>query len=193
MPITRLLLPLLLLGLLATGRAQDENQPVPPARHWSAAEQLRRLGEPSPRDIAWAAYLVRRAGAARTVPALRGALARLQGHDDDEGLQARLQLLDALLAADARLPGEELLPHATGMLRVPALLLAAKSPEVNSAYFQVRMAALADEPDLEWRACGNLLAAQRDPRFLADCVRHFAFVVELTVVDERRRPNRGSG
>jgi hypothetical protein len=189
MPTTRLLLPFLLLGLVATGRAQDHT--VPPTRHWSAAEQLRRLGEPSPRDIAWAAFLVRRDGTAAAVPALRRALARLQGHDDEEGLLARLQLLDALLGFDVRLAGEELLPHATGALRVPTLLLAAKSPEVNSAYFQARMAARADEPDLEWRACGDLLAAQRDPRFFAECVQHFAFVVELTVVDERR-PSRGS-
>lgn len=180
----RCALPFLLLGLVAAARAQDA-APTPP--NWPPHEVLRRLAEPAPRDIAWGGFLVRRERLREAVPALRRALARLQGHDDEEGQLARLQLLDALIGLDVRLPGEELLPHAIGTLRVPALVLAGKCPEANSTYFRTRLGALDGSPDLEWRVCGNLLAAQRDPRFVGDCLDRIVFTVAITLQDGNRQ------
>ena len=136
-------------------------------------------------EVAWAAYLVRRDRVRVAVPAVRLALARLAGCDELIEKVARLHLLDTLIQLDVRVPGEELLPHATGLLRVPALILAAKSPEANSAYFATRFAALAESPDLEWQVCGNILASLREPGFTASCLRIFQFSLRIEVTDGR--------
>ncbi|MEO6597215.1 MAG: hypothetical protein ABIP94_20925 [Planctomycetota bacterium] len=117
------------------------------------------------------------------MPAVRQALAPWKGEDAFEGQLARLHLIDALIQLDGRLPGEELLPHAVGALRVPALILAAKCPAPNEAYCTARWCALAGAEDLEWRVCGNVLASLRDPRFVARCLRDIEFSVRVTVRD----------
>ena len=140
----------------------------------------------SPAEVAWAGDQVSEHRLHDAVPAVRTTLARFAGDDSPEGQYARLSLLDALLELDVRLPGEELLPHAVGCLRAPALVLAARSVEANAAYFAARMAATGAAPDLEWAVCGNLLAAQRAPGFAARCLREVGFVVEVVVTDELR-------
>src|SRR5436190_16528288 len=107
----------------------------PDAPRWTASELPERLASEDLTEVAWAAYLVRRDRVRVAVPAVRLALARLAGCDELIEKVARLHLLDTLIQLDVRVPGEELLPHATGLLRVPALILAAKAPEANSAYF----------------------------------------------------------
>jgi hypothetical protein len=68
-------------------------------------------------------------------------------------------------------------------LRVPALILAAKAPEVNSQYFTTRFAALAESPDLEWQVCGNMLASLREPKFVLSCLWTFQFSLQVEVTD----------
>jgi hypothetical protein len=179
-----LLVPTLLL-CAAFLRAQDDAD-ADAAPRWPAGSLPEHLAADDAREVAWAGWLVQRDKVRAAIPALRRALARLAGQDKREPELARLQLIDALIQLDVRVPGEELLAHASsGILRVPALILAAKSPEANAAYFAARMAAI-EWPDLEWRVCGNLLAAQRDPRFVAQCVRQFEFAIDITVRDGRR-------
>jgi hypothetical protein len=180
-----------LLLVAPVARAQDADEDATP--HWLARELPTHLAADDPREVAWAGYLVRRDRVRAAIPAVRQALAHLSTDSTIESEIARLELLDTLIQLDVRLPGEELLPHAaSGMLRVPALILAARSPEVNAAYFAARMQSLDKSPDLEWRVCGNLLAAQRDPRFVARCVRQLEFAIDITVRDGRR-PVRGVG
>jgi hypothetical protein len=185
-----LLAPTLLLGA-AFARGQDGADAAP---HWPVRDLPSHLAADDPGKVAWAAYLVLRDRVRAAIPAVRQALARLSTDATIESEIARLELLDTLIQLDVRLPGEELLPHAArGMLRVPALILAAKSPEANSAYFATRMAALDKTPDLEWRVCGNLLAAQRDPRFIARCVRQLEFAIDITVRDDKQPMGGPSG
>jgi len=179
-----------LLFCAALARAQDDAEPDATPR-WPSSELPAHLAVDEPREVAWAGFLVQRDKVRAAIPAVRRALARLAGQDKIGPELARLQLLDALIQLDVRVPGEELLPHASGMLRVPALILAAKSPEANASYFATRMAEIKG-PDLEWRVCGNLLAAQRDPRFVAQCMRQFEFAIDITVRDGRRA-NPGVG
>jgi hypothetical protein len=190
-PIRRLLFaPALLFGA-AVARAQDGDGGE---TDWPAATLPVHLASDEPRELAWAAFFVRHKGVRAAIPGVRQALARLSCDNTIESLLARLQLLDALIQLDVRLPGEELLPHAAhGMLRVPALILAARSPEVNAAYFAARMESLDNSPDLEWRVCGNLLAEQRDPRFVRDCLAQLAFAIDITVRNEGVRPPASSG
>jgi hypothetical protein len=181
----------MLMACAAFARAQDDEASEAP--HWPADSLPSHLAADDPREVAWAGWLVQRDRVRAAVPAVRRALARLGDRHETEGGLARLHLLDALIQLDVRLPGEELLPHAAcGMLRVPALILAARSPEVNAAYFAARMESLDKSPDLEWRVCGNLLAAQHDPRFVARCLRQLEFAIEITVRDGKK-PQRGVG
>jgi hypothetical protein len=170
----------------ALARAQDGDDAEVP--RWPAAHLPRHLAAGAPRAVAWAAFLVQRDRVRPAIPAVRAALARLADDQSIESEFARLQLLDALVQLDVRLPGEELLPHAASdLLRVPALILAARSPEANASYFAARMEALGRVTDLEWRVCGNLLAAQHDPHFVAQCVRQFQFTIYVTVRDDGPR------
>jgi hypothetical protein len=181
----------LLLGA-AVARAQDADEDAAP--HWLARELPAHLAADDPREVAWAGFFVQRDHVRAAIPAVRQALARLSPDSTMESQLARLELLDALIQLDVRLPGEELLAHAaSGMLRVPALILAARSPEANAAYFAARMQSLDENPDLEWRVCGNLLAAQRDPRFVARCLGQLAFTIEITVRNEGVGPPASSG
>jgi len=175
----RLLLPCLhaaLALLCGPVRAQDD-----PTRHWRPAELAIHLRAEEPTEVAWAAWRAGEDGRRDLVRPLRAALARLAGQDDCEGQLVRLYVLDAMLRLDARVPGEELLPHAVGMLRAPALLLAANTPLANTAYFRARF---DDEgQDLEWQACGNLLAAQNAPGFAAACLAHCELELSVDVRD----------
>ena len=180
----------LLGAALAIGTALAQTQDGDDAKvpRWPAAQLQGHLTAGSPREVAWAGFLVQRDRVRPAIPAVRAALARLAGDQSIESEFARLQLLDALLQLDVRLPGEQLLPHAeSDLLRVPALILAARSPEANAGYFMARMEALGRVTDLEWRVCGNLLAAQHDPRFVAQCVRQVEFAIVVTVSDGGRR------
>jgi hypothetical protein len=69
-------------------------------------------------------------------------------------------------------------------LRVPALVLAARSPQQNLDYFAARMAALDDKTDLEWRVCGNLRAAWRAPGFAALCLRYLELTIRVAIHDD---------
>ena len=191
MSIRRLLFaPALLFGATVL-RAQDGEDAAP---QWPAETLPTHLAAEDMREVAWAGHLVREGRVHAAVPAVRQALARLATDATLQSGLARLHLLDALIRLDVRLPGEELLPHAaTSMLRVPLLILAAQSPEANAAYFAARMASLDNYPDLEWRVCGNLLAAQRDPRFIARCVRQLEFAIDITVRDDKQPMGGPSG
>jgi hypothetical protein len=171
----------------AFARAQDDEPNAAP--HWSADSLPSHLAADDAREVAWAGFFVQRDHVRAAIPAVHRALARLSTDYSVESQLARLELLDALIQFDVRLPGEELLPHAAyDTLRVPALILAGMSPQGNATYFEARMAALDEHPDLEWRACGDLLAAQHDPNFVARCVRQLEFVISITVVDGRDPP-----
>ena len=164
--------------------AQDDDPDAAP--HWPAESLPAHLAADDAREVAWAGWLVQRDKVRTAIPAVRRALARFAGQDKIEPELARLQLIDALIQLDVRVPGEELLPHASSsVLGVPALILAAQSPEANAAYFAARMESLDKSPNLEWRVCGNLLAAQRDPRFVAQCVRQLEFAIDITIRDGR--------
>src|SRR5689334_3695800 len=156
-------------------------KPVSHPPDWRSEELAAHLAAPALREVAWAAWFVRRDQVRALVPAVRAALARLAGDDTLESQLARLQLLDALIQLEVRLPGEELLPHAFGPLCVPALLLAAKCPRQNFTYFQERMATMDRGGDLEWQVCGNLLAAQAAPGFAAACLRELLLPLRVVV------------
>jgi hypothetical protein len=160
---------------------------APEAPTWPAADLPRHLASEDLTEIAWASYLVQRDRVRAAVPAVRRALARLAGRDEVEGVLARLHLLDTLIQLDVRVPGEEVLPHAIEGLRVPALILAAKSPQVNSRYFAARFAANAAAPDLEWQVCGNILASLREPGFTLSCLESMHFSLDIMVIDGKRR------
>jgi len=172
--------------LVCLAPAQDEAP-----RRWRPDELAAHLATRDPQEVAWAAWRAGEDGRRDLLRPLRAALARFAGHDDDEGQLARLFVLDALLRIDARLPGEELLPHAVGMLRVPALLLAAKSPLVNTVYFRARFD--ADGGDVEWQACGNLLAAQNAPGFAATCLQRCVLPLSVEVFDNGPRAGIAAG
>jgi hypothetical protein len=142
------------------------------------------LAGAAPDEVAWAAWFVRRDRLRALVPGVRAALARFAGDDSLESQLARLQLLDALIQLDVRVPGEELLPHARGWLCVPALILAAKCLRQNFTYFQARMAA-GDVRGDEWQVCGNLLAAQSAPGFAATCLGALELSLQVTVRDAK--------
>ena len=169
--------PALALPLLC-GQASAQDDPT---QRWRPAELAVHLRAEEPTEVAWAAWRAGEDGRRDLVRPLRAALARLAGQDDCEGQLVRLYVLDALLRLDARVPGEELLPHATGALRAPALLLAARTPLANTAYFRARF---DDEGhDLEWQACGNLLAAQNAPGFAAGCLARCELELSVDVRD----------
>src|SRR5262245_59435744 len=163
----------LLLGLAA---AQED-----PTQRWRPAELAVHLRAEEPTEVAWAAWRAGEDGRRELLRPLRAVLARYAGQDDSEGQLVRLFVFDALLRLDARVPGEELLPHATGALRAPALLLAAKAPLANPAYFRARFDQGSE--DLEWQACGNLLAAQNAPGFAAACLARCELELRVDVRD----------
>lgn len=156
-------------------------QTPPPhgAPAWSAEQALAQLAGDEPASVAWAAHLLGEAKLREAIPSLRAALPRAAAMEN--GHFVRLHVLDALVQLDAELATGELLPHAVGELRVPALLLAAKDPATHRDYFAARMEALAGAEDLEWRVCGNLLAARPQPGFAAHCLRHLAFTMRVRV------------
>src|SRR5262245_14744949 len=189
-PAARMLVPTLLLCAAFVCAQDDADTDAAP--RWPADSLPAHLAADDAREIAWAGFLARRCKVRAAIPAMRQPLARLAGQNEIEPELARLQLIDALIRLDVSVPGEELLPHAgAAVLRVPLLILAAKSPEANASYFAARMAAI-EWPDLEWRVCGNLLAAQRDPRFVAQCVRQLEFAIDITIRDDVPRPARAS-
>lgn len=151
--------------------------------HWPAAAVSSHLAGHDAAEVAWAGWHLARAPQRASLPALRRALAQWRGEDSADGQLARLQLLDALYQLDARLPGEELLPHAVGLLRGPLLALAAKAPLQNTAYFQARFAAASETPDGEWWCCGTLLAAQCAPGFAAEALRRVQPLRRYTLRD----------
>lgn len=161
---------------------------------WRADELPRRLAAADLDEVVWAAHLVTRDRVRGAVPAVRQALARLVGRSGFDGELARLHLLDALIQLEVKVPGEELLPHTSAAcLRVPALLLAAKGGAANSRYFATRFAELASAPDLEWQACGDQLAALREPHFVAGCLWQVEFALCVEVVGGGPAPSAGFG
>ena len=164
---------------------------VPPAE-WSLAQVCARLDGNDPAEAAWAAHVAGEKKMTGAIASLKAALPRLVSPTADS-LRARWHVLDALLLLDAELTADELLPHATGALRVPALLLAAKRPAANRKYFEARMAALDGHEDLEWRVCGNQLAALHEPTLAKRCLQRLQFELQLTVIDERSKPMHGDG
>lgn len=171
-------------GLATIALAQVPD--VPPAE-WSLAQVCARLDGNDPVAAAWAAHVAGAAKMTGAVASLRAALPRLVPPTADSE-RARWHVLDALLLLDAELTADELLPHATGSLRVPALLLAAKRPVANRKYLEARMAALDGHEDLEWRVCGNQLAALHEPTLAMRCVQRLQFELQLTVIDDLTRP-----
>jgi hypothetical protein len=164
----------------------------PEVPRWPANELPRHLASEDPAEVAWASYLVQQGQVRAAVPAVRRALARLASRNELDWRLARLHLLDTLIGLGVRVPGEEVLPHAIDELRVPALILAAQSPEVNSRYFAARFAATANAPDLEWQVCGNMLASLREPGFTLSCVQSLCFSLHIKVTD-KKRPSIGVG
>jgi len=176
--------------LLASAlRPQDDDHQPP---KWSREELARHLAASDLADVAWAGWFVSRDKLRALVPDVRRALARFQGTDGLEGELARLELLDCLVQMHVRLPGEELLPHAIGYLRVPALVIAAFSPCQNLSYFAARMEQ-EDLAESEWIACGNMLATHAATGFAADCLRGLEWPLTVVVRDGIKPPSRAVG
>jgi hypothetical protein len=188
MPITSLPFALVL-TLAAVASAQDAAERQPPK--WDREATLAYLGSTEKEEVAWAAWLARRDKMRAAIPKLRGALARLASDDELEGQLARLQILDALIEFKVDMPGEELLPHAVGLLRVPTLVLAARNPRLNTDYFHARFNACFDKHDRESMACGDVLAHQVAPHFAARCLQELSFSIGLHVTDGKRGGGRG--
>jgi len=173
------------------GPCQDPEPHTPPP--WTVDQVAEHFASADTAEVAWAAWFVRRDRLRALVPAVRRALARLGGNDGLESQLARLQLLDALIEVDVRVPGEELLPHAISYLQVPALVLAAKCPQQNFTYFQARMQDKDSFAEFEWQVCGNLLAAQTAPGFATFCLQQLVLPLAVTVRDDKAPPTRQTG
>jgi hypothetical protein len=160
------------------------------APEWKVAEVEQRLASDDLCEVAWAGYCTAERGLRAALPAVRSALQRLAGDDRSESLFARMLLLDALIGLDERLTLAELRTQSHDMLRVPILLLAARDPEANQAWFAERFASLGDNRNREWRVCGNLLATRATPEFALACVQSLVYGLTVKVVDSKPPPCR---
>lgn len=145
------------------------------------------LQSPDIAQVAWGAYAVAQFRLQDCAPAVRKALAHRPWRDASSDRCATLALLDALIQTDAVVPAEELAPHLDE--GAPTILLMAREPEQNREPLLRRFTALLGtcRASPEWIACGNLLAAMRDPAFVLALLRSPSQCL-LTVCDPGDEP-----
>jgi hypothetical protein len=141
--------------------------------------------------VAWAAH---RAGEAHDVTQVSALKKALKSWTDVAGTEAelvRLQLLDALLRLDAKLPGNELVPLAMEpRTLIPALVLLAQQPRLNECalfdLFRSGPSAFSpgpfDEKYLRTLVIGDLLASQKTPGFAALVWRQLDLRLQVRVI-----------
>src|SRR5262249_36882121 len=74
-----------------------------------------------------------------------------------------------------------------------SLILAAKCPRQNTAYFQERMRDKKIQSRFEWQVCGNLLAGQAAPGFADMCLARLELPLSVTVRDGKPPPRSMTG
>jgi hypothetical protein len=145
------------------------------------------LADAAPDAVAWGAVRAGQAGRTDAVPALRAALRRFADAPDEPARYCRLALADALVQLGATLPLAELTRHDDDLLRPALLVLAARDLPSNLPYVEARFAATENAPDLEWRVCGNLLAAERRSAFAVRCLQGIEFHLIVRIFDDKPR------
>jgi hypothetical protein len=165
-------LPILLCGLaLASSVAGQSDRPS--EQFAKVREDLERatiaqLQSADLATVAWGGYAVAQFRLDGCAADVRKSLARFAGSAGQPERCAAIALLDALIQTDVRVPAVELALFTD--LGAPVIVLMAREPEANRASL---LRALGDAPWMSdnRRACGNLLAAIRDPAFLLQLLR----------------------
>lgn len=154
---------------------------------WSSEQVLQKLAVEAPDAVAWGAVRAGQAGQQDAVPALRAALQRFADAPGEPARYCRLALADALVLLGGTLTLAELTRHDDEVLRPALLVLAARDLPSNLPYVEARFAATENSPDLEWRVCGNLLAAERRGAFALRCLQGLGYQLTLRVFDDNWR------
>lgn len=154
---------------------------------WTLEQTRKQLASTAPEAVATAAVRAAEAGFWEATPALRSALRRCARQGGEESLLCRIALVDALVQLNASLSLSELQQHDAQALRPGLLVLAARDAEANRDYLLARFEATDAARNLEWRACGNLLAAARDPVLPMRCLQSISYMLVVTVRDDQFR------
>jgi hypothetical protein len=164
-------LPILLCGLaLASNVAGQSDRPgeqFAKVREDLERATIAQLQSADLATVAWGGYAVAQFRLDGCAPEVRKSLARLTGLAGQPERCAAIALLDALIQTDARVPAAEMAPFAD---LGSAIVLMARDPEANRASL---LHAFGGAPWMNdnRRACGNLLAAIRDPAFVLHLLR----------------------
>jgi hypothetical protein len=146
---------------------------------------------PDPRAIAWAAFEAAPAESRSLEASLPLLLARLRGFPDSpERGCAALQVLDRMLAAGLSAALADVEPFlGWPETRRPALVLLARAPQRNAAFFAELFASLApSEGSHEWVLAGNVLAKARAPGFVAKVLRGVTVTVTSRSANSSNSP-----
>ena len=164
--------------ILAQGGARVE-------KHRKCAELAAQLQSDDPKVVAWAAHA---ASTQRLAPLIRNLVMALQTWRQRNSTSAefvRLQVLDALVRVDAKLPAGKVLPHLNGITEVAAFVLLTREAKQNQRQLlELFRAPLTDGrvcKDMKWFVAGSLLCEQRAPGFAAAVLREVEFRLVISV------------
>ena len=173
--------------------AQQEETPK---EHFAAvrakiAEDVReRLKSEDLATVAWAAHTSAEFRLDGCVPELRAKLASLAKRAGKERDHAALALLDALIQANANVPGAEIEPFLRDITWSASLALLRKRPVVNAAQLLLAFQR-AGAGSTKSRDCGELLAELRCRGFAAALLR-VPFPIYVLVCDPGEEQQHGN-
>ncbi len=131
----------------------------------SSARVVADLGSDGDRAVAWAAHRARGLKDRESRHALARALRRWATKKWGEADLVRLQLLDALIARHVKVPGDLIVPMLEERTTATAaFILLCRQPRMNELQL-MRLMVEGELDDIHRVALGNLLAANKVPRF----------------------------